>query len=109
MFCLAQLASFAGGILCVYQSRKWFVIWREVWGDRARSFPWHYEFLINYGWLLLAIPIACVLLIPRHREDDSLVAEDWRWHARASAVSGVILISLMSWIGIEAIGVIFTG
>ncbi len=70
MFCVAQFASIAGGILCAYTARKFFARWREWWGISDAPVPTWHELLINYGWLFVVIPIACVLLIPRHREDD---------------------------------------
>lgn len=109
MFCLAQLASIAGAILCVYQSRKWFGIWMQVWGDSARPFPWYFEALVSYGWLLIAAPIACVLLIPRHREDECSVPEDWRWPGKTAAAVGGIVLNLMIAVGFEAIFVMVTG
>jgi hypothetical protein len=103
MFCLVQLASIAGGILCVSQSRKWFALWKQALGDYARPFPRHYEALISYGWLLLAIPLACVLLIPRHREDDCCVSEEWNHRSRFAALLGAIVAPVMALVGFHAI------
>jgi hypothetical protein len=108
IFCLAQLASIAGVILCVYQSRKFYAL-QEVAGIKARPFPWHYEAMIEYGWLLIAVPIACVLIIPRHCEDEALVNEDWRWYGRAAAASGAAVIALAPCLGFPALMTVFTG
>ena len=95
MFCVAQFASIAGGILCAYTSRKFFARWRDWWGMSADPVPTWPELLINHGWLLVIIPVACVLLIPRHREDDDADSVNWRWYSHAACVlGGIVLLAL---------------
>ena len=92
MFCVAQFASIAGGILCAYTSRKFFARWRD-WGEIYQdSVPIWPELIINHGWLLVVIPIACVLLIPRHREDDDTGSVNWRWQSATVVALGMIVL-----------------
>ena len=92
MFCVAQFASIGGGILCAYSSRKFFARWQELAGIYGDPVPTWHELLINHGWLLVLIPIACVLLIPRHREDDDTRSVNWRWPSRTVGALGVIVL-----------------
>ena len=101
MFCLAQLASIVGGILLASQSRKFFALWDVTLG-RHIEFPARYELLINHGWMLVAIPIACVLIVPRHREDEDPQDVKWRWYSYAAAGFGIIVLCALG-LGIAAL------
>ena len=70
MFCLTQLACIAGGILLCRVCRKmWVMSGASEYRDVER-WPRAAQLLVDYGWLMILIPIACVLVIPRHAEDQ---------------------------------------
>ncbi len=63
----------------------------------------------RHGWLLIVIPIACVILIPRHREDESEESVEWRWYSKLVVIMGAIAITVPLFTGIEAVFVGFMG
>lgn len=108
MFCLTQLACLAGGILLAFKGRSLYAKFGEGWGEFLPPFPTKYELLINYGWMLIAIPFACVLLIPRHRDDESLDLSDWRPWGYVAAMLGMFVL-LTPFLGVSALFLGFKG
>ena len=102
MFCLAQLGCITAGILCAYKGMRLQVLFLEEWG-RPIEVSATARFLVSYGWLLLLIPIACVLLIPRHREDESSDDAEWRWRSITVAAAGVAAMAFSPAVGIVAL------
>lgn len=65
IFCLCQLGGIGAGWLLARIVRK--TLERLDAPERLNTAT---RLLADYGGLLVLIPIACVLLIPRHREDE---------------------------------------
>ena len=108
MFCLTQLAGIAGGVMLAHKARKFYALWKSM-GEDELQIPIAFELFARHGWLLIVIPIACVLLIPRHREEDSEDSVEWRWYSKLVVIMGAIAISVPLFTGISALIVGFEG
>ncbi len=109
MFCIAQLGCIAAGILCAYKCIRLQIVLAEQLqgsGTHARGSV-AVKFLTSYGWLLLLVPFACVILIPRHREDESSADVSWRWSSITAIVAGIAVIAFPPAFGIAELISIF--
>jgi hypothetical protein len=77
-FCIAQLGAIAAGYLCAFRAVTLRARLVEMMG-MANELPTGTEFIANYGWALVVIPIACVFMIPRQRDDEDEGSVKWRW------------------------------
>ena len=99
IFCLAQLGCITAGILCAYKGVRLHLFMMGKFGTTI-EIPAATRFFVSFGWLLLLIPIACVLLVPRHREDESSGQADWRWGSIAATAAGVAALVFPPFFGI---------
>jgi len=95
MLSLGQLASLATGMCLARLARKFYVP-----GQQLHPFPTSASLLADYGWWLIFVPILCVLLIPRHREDASPPPADQHY---LSILIGLIAVLGPLTIGIDAL------
>ena len=78
-FCIAQLGAIAAGYLCAFRTVTMRARLFESMRDEMIEFPAGTEFIANYGWALVIIPVACVFMIPRQRGDEDEASVKWRW------------------------------
>jgi|GEM_PF-2921910 len=83
IFCLCQLGSVGFSWLIARIIRKGFER-----GGMLDQLPTLLGVFASYGWALLLIPILCVLMIPRHREDEE--SPSWRWPAATAGSLGLV-------------------
>jgi hypothetical protein len=89
MFCLGQLGAIAGGVLMVRLCRRIYLRMITQSGMESK-FPAFASWFAEYGWLLVIVPILCVLLIPRHREDEA--APQLGWVATSVGLMGSLVL-----------------
>jgi hypothetical protein len=83
IFCLCQLGSVGFSWLIARIIRKGFER-----GGMLDQLPTLLGAFASYGWLLILIPILCVLMIPRHRDEEE--SPSWRWPATVAGSLGLV-------------------
>ena len=101
-FCIAQLGAIAAGYLCAFRAVTMRTRLLESMG-MANELPTGTEFIAQYGWAFVIIPIACSIMIPRQRDDEDEESVKWRWPSSAVACLGSLALGLTPLIGFSAL------
>lgn len=89
MFCVTQIGAIVLGCLFSLKCKRMIV---QV--GIIEKVPAVTAFVANWGWYLLLVPIWCVLVIPRHKEDEDAESTAWSRHAPVAVCFGVAAIFL---------------
>lgn len=69
----------------------------------ANELPMGTEFLANYGWALVIIPIVCVCMIPRQCDNEDEESVKWRWPTLTVLAFGALALAVPPMIGTWAL------